>query len=159
MADPNSGPTDTFKLVFFIFMLHGLGTLMPWNMFITAKSYFEDYKFSVNYTGPTDIDYRGNFMQNMGLASQIPNVCFNWLNIFIHFGGDLTLRIVYSILCELLVLALTVVLAFLDSSDVSRKNNQISPEFNFTFLFKVARHVLLDYNVLHCIYKYGMYTN
>lgn len=31
-------PKDKYKLVFFILMLHGIGTLMPWNMFITAKS-------------------------------------------------------------------------------------------------------------------------
>lgn len=124
MADPNSGPTDKFNLVFLIFILHGLGTLMPWNMFITSKSYFEDYKFSENYTGPTDTDYRGNFMQNLGLASQIPNVCFSWFNIFIHFGGELSLRIVYSILCELVVLIISVVLAFLDSSDVSIRKTQ-----------------------------------
>lgn len=34
-------PKDKFKLVFLIFLLHGLGTLMPWNMFITAKSVSE----------------------------------------------------------------------------------------------------------------------
>ena len=27
-----------YKMVFFIFLIHGVGILMPWNMFITAKS-------------------------------------------------------------------------------------------------------------------------
>jgi solute carrier family 29 (equilibrative nucleoside transporter), member 1/2/3 len=31
-------PTDKYKLVFFTLIIHGIGTLMPWNMFITAKS-------------------------------------------------------------------------------------------------------------------------
>jgi solute carrier family 29 (equilibrative nucleoside transporter), member 1/2/3 len=31
-------PTDKYRLVFFILVIHGIGTLMPWNMFITAKS-------------------------------------------------------------------------------------------------------------------------
>jgi len=31
-------PTDKYKLVFVTLMIHGIGTLMPWNMFITAKS-------------------------------------------------------------------------------------------------------------------------
>lgn len=31
-------PKDKMRIVFFIFLIHGLGTLMPWNMFITAKS-------------------------------------------------------------------------------------------------------------------------
>ncbi|XP_017860133.1 PREDICTED: equilibrative nucleoside transporter 1 [Drosophila arizonae] len=108
-------PVDKYKLVFFIFMLHGLGTLMPWNMFITAKSYFEDFKLGENYTIKTEVNYRGNFMQNIGFASQIPNVLFNWINIFINFGGDLTTRIVYSILLEIVILIITVVLAMLDS--------------------------------------------
>ncbi|KAH8255412.1 hypothetical protein KR038_002599 [Drosophila bunnanda] len=109
-------PKDKYLIVFFIFMLHGLGTLMPWNMFITAKSYFEDFKFGANNTVPTEINYRTNFMQNMGFASQIPNVLFNWLNIFVAFGGDLTSRIVYSIIIEMVILLVTIVLAMLDSS-------------------------------------------
>ncbi|XP_030561323.1 equilibrative nucleoside transporter 1 [Drosophila novamexicana] len=110
-------PEDKYKLVFFIFVLHGLGTLMPWNMFITAKSYFEDFKLGENYTVKSEVNYRGNFMQNMGFASQIPNVLFNWLNIFMNFGGDLTKRIVFSILFELVILIITVVLAMVDSSE------------------------------------------
>lgn len=31
-------PRDKFNIIFFILLLHGIGTLMPWNMFITAKS-------------------------------------------------------------------------------------------------------------------------
>jgi len=114
-------PVDKYKIVFFIFVLHGLGTLMPWNMFITAKSYFEDFKLSENNTVRTEANYRGNFMQNMGFASQIPNVLFNWINIFMNFGGDLTTRIVYSIIIEIVILIITVVLAMLDSFEVSTK--------------------------------------
>lgn len=32
-----SPPRDRFNLVFFVLLLHGIGTLTPWNMFITAK--------------------------------------------------------------------------------------------------------------------------
>lgn len=31
-------PRDKLRLVFLTLMIHGVGTLMPWNMFITAKS-------------------------------------------------------------------------------------------------------------------------
>ncbi|EDW37152.1 GL25678 [Drosophila persimilis] len=109
-------PKDRYKIVFFIFMLHGLGTLMPWNMFITAKSYFEDFKLGANNTVPTEVNYRSTFMQNMGFASQIPNLLFNWLNIFVNFGGNLTSRIVYSIIFEVVILLVTIVLAMMDSS-------------------------------------------
>lgn len=33
-----SPPRDRWNLIFMILLLHGIGTLMPWNMFITAKS-------------------------------------------------------------------------------------------------------------------------
>lgn len=31
-------PADRYNLVYLTFLLHGIGVLMPWNMFITAKS-------------------------------------------------------------------------------------------------------------------------
>lgn len=31
-------PRDRLNLILLTFVLHGIGTLMPWNMFITAKS-------------------------------------------------------------------------------------------------------------------------
>lgn len=31
-------PYDKYNLIFMTLLLHGVGTLMPWNMFITAKS-------------------------------------------------------------------------------------------------------------------------
>ncbi|XP_065371053.1 equilibrative nucleoside transporter 1 [Calliphora vicina] len=109
-------PKDKMRIVFFIFLIHGLGTLMPWNMFITAKSYFVDFKL-VSNEGNTSSAYANNFMQYIGFASQIPNLIFNWLNIFVHLGGDLTKRIVYSILFELVIFIITVLLAILDSSN------------------------------------------
>lgn len=30
-------PLDRYHIVYFIFILHGIGTLMPWNMFINAN--------------------------------------------------------------------------------------------------------------------------
>lgn len=30
-------PHDRFNIIFFILLIHGVGTLTPWNMFINAK--------------------------------------------------------------------------------------------------------------------------
>uniref|UniRef100_A0A8D8B0X4 Equilibrative nucleoside transporter 3 n=1 Tax=Culex pipiens TaxID=7175 RepID=A0A8D8B0X4_CULPI len=109
-------PNDKLMLVFLTLMIHGVGTLMPWNMFITAKSYFVDYKLSQNYTS-VESEYGTYFLSYVGFASQIPNLLFNWLNIFMNLGGNLTKRIVYSILIEVIVFVVTVVLAMIDSSD------------------------------------------
>lgn len=37
-------PRDRLNIVYLILLLHGVGTLMPWNMFITAKSVSERYE-------------------------------------------------------------------------------------------------------------------
>ncbi|XKL62929.1 hypothetical protein PGB90_002762 [Kerria lacca] len=78
-------PKDRFLLVYFIILIHGIGILMPWNMFINAKSYFEDYKLSQNYTNMDTSFYVDNFMTFLGIFSQFPNVLFAWLNIFVKF--------------------------------------------------------------------------
>ncbi|XP_046667312.1 equilibrative nucleoside transporter 1 [Homalodisca vitripennis] len=108
-------PHDRLKLVYLTLMLHGIGTLMPWNMFITAKDYFVEYKLSQNYTG-LESDYVTNFMPFIGFASQVPNLIFNWLNIFLQLGGNLTTRIVWTLLVEVIVFVVTVILAMGDSS-------------------------------------------
>lgn len=86
-------PSDRYKMIFFILVLHGIGTLTPWNMFITASEYFEKYKLGggdLNVTNATltadQLWYAKNFMSYIGFASQIPNVLFNWLNIFVNLG-------------------------------------------------------------------------
>ncbi|KAG4075671.1 hypothetical protein HA402_003496 [Bradysia odoriphaga] len=109
-------PHDRYRLIFFTLLLHGVGTLTPWNMFITAKEYFVKYKLGEEYTGESS-EYSNNFLPYIGLASQIPNVFFNWINIFVNLGGNLTPRIVLSILVEVFVFIVTVALAMADSSD------------------------------------------
>lgn len=79
-------PSDRFKLIFLILVLHGIGTLTPWNMFITAKDYFVNYKLSESYTGQNSTVLAASFMPYIGFASQIPNVLFNWMNIFVNLG-------------------------------------------------------------------------
>jgi equilibrative nucleoside transporter 1/2/3 len=110
-------PRDKFLIVYFIILIHGMGTLMPWNMFITAKDYFELYKLSENYTHSDTTYYVSHFMQFMTIFSQLPNLIFNWLNIFMNFGGSLTTRIMYSIIIEVLVFIATEVLVLVDSSE------------------------------------------
>ncbi|XP_013784945.1 equilibrative nucleoside transporter 1-like isoform X2 [Limulus polyphemus] len=110
-------PRDRLNLVYIILMLHGVGTLMPWNMFITAKPYFVDLKLSVSQNDTRAAEYRDNFLSYLGVAAQVPNVFFNGLNLFLHIGGGkLTKRITISIIVAILVFILTVILAVLDTS-------------------------------------------
>lgn len=41
-------PRDKLNIIFFILLLHGIGTLMPWNMFINAKSVSLGFKLTQN---------------------------------------------------------------------------------------------------------------
>ncbi|XP_063932101.1 equilibrative nucleoside transporter 1 [Zophobas morio] len=108
-------PPDRYNLVYLTFLIHGIGVLMPWNMFITADKYFTEHKLSKEYTGESS-PYVTNFMQYLTFAAQVPNVFFNWLNIFIQIGGNLTTRIVWSISIEVVVFIVTVILAMIDTS-------------------------------------------
>lgn len=46
--DAANPPVDHYNLVQIILLIHGVGTLMPWNMFINAEGYFRNYKLSPN---------------------------------------------------------------------------------------------------------------
>ena len=40
MEPGSGGPEDKFKMVYIIFYWLGIGTLLPWNMFISVSPYF-----------------------------------------------------------------------------------------------------------------------
>ncbi|CAH2245707.1 jg4858 [Pararge aegeria aegeria] len=73
-------PKDKWNLIYLTLLLHGLGTLTAWNMFITAKDYFVKYKL-VNTP-----QYADDFMTYIGWACQVPNLLFSWTNIFVKIG-------------------------------------------------------------------------
>lgn len=115
---PEEEPRDRLKLVYIILMLHGIGTLMPWNMFITANDYFVKFKLNVSEVDTRAKEYQDNFLSYLGLASQLPNVLFNGINLFVQIGGgNLTKRIVISLTVAIIIFILTVILAMLDSSE------------------------------------------
>ncbi|KAL4231708.1 Nucleoside transmembrane transporter [Mactra antiquata] len=112
-------PRDRYKMVFFIFLTHGVGILMPWNMFITAKSYFEDYKLNT----PTSYDatYRTEFMFYLGIVSQVSNAVISCINTFFQFGGQAsTRRIAIALFSMVIIFIVTVILAMVDTSDIPK---------------------------------------
>ncbi|KAL3863816.1 hypothetical protein ACJMK2_005546 [Sinanodonta woodiana] len=108
-------PLDRYRMVFIIMVIHGMGVLMPWNMFITAKSYFENYKLDTPIS--RNASYRLEFLFYLGIASQVSNVVISALNTFVQFGAQAsTRRIAMAIFIIVIVFILTVVLAIVDSS-------------------------------------------
>ncbi|CAH1641463.1 unnamed protein product [Spodoptera littoralis] len=106
-----AAPKDKWHLIFLTLMLHGLGTLTAWNMFITAKDYFVKYKLA---SAPA---YSEHYLAYVGWASQIPNLVFSWVNVFLTSKGDLTSRIVWSLIMEVLIFVFTIILAMMDTTN------------------------------------------
>lgn len=118
---PKSKPVDRYNIILLIFMIHGIGTLTPWNAFITADGYFRNYKLANNTNPVIEAELKEikkNFLSYLGLAAQIPNVLFNGLNIIVNLGsGNLRSRVNISLAIEAIVFIITIVLAAVDSSD------------------------------------------
>ncbi|XP_046369024.1 equilibrative nucleoside transporter 1-like [Haliotis rufescens] len=110
-------PSDRFFLVYIIMVIHGIGILMPWNMFINAKDYFENFKLNSTETSNDRVaEYSKNFMSYVGIFSQVPNVLMSAFNLFCQCGsGSPSLRIVLSLLIMVCVFIVTVVLAMIDT--------------------------------------------
>lgn len=126
-SSPVEEPVDKYNFVYTVLFIHGIGTLLPWNMFITANDYFINKLTVVNSTNETGVDggevelvpsvYRDNFLTWVGIASKFPNVIIQLINFIV--GGKsraLTNRILISILLEAAIFALTTGLAIADSS-------------------------------------------
>ncbi|XP_039696742.1 equilibrative nucleoside transporter 2 isoform X1 [Pteropus medius] len=115
-------PQDSYHLVGISFFILGLGTLLPWNFFITAIPYFQGRlegansttgTLYTNHTGPTDTF---NFNNWVTLLSQLPLLLFTLLNSFLYQCIPETVRILGSLLVILLLFALTAVLVKVDMS-------------------------------------------
>ncbi|XP_021007548.1 equilibrative nucleoside transporter 2 [Mus caroli] len=121
MARGNA-PRDSYHLVGISFFILGLGTLLPWNFFITAIPYFQGRlagtnssaeTLGTNHTSPTDTF---NFNNWVTLLSQLPLLLFTLLNSFLYQCIPESVRILGSLLAILLLFALTAALVKVDLS-------------------------------------------
>ncbi|XP_069750245.1 equilibrative nucleoside transporter 2-like isoform X2 [Narcine bancroftii] len=111
--DLKTSPEDKFLFVQIIFFFLGLGTLLPWNFFITALPYFEgrlslNVSTSQNSTGPDrDHWHFGNWMT---LLSMLPLLLFTCLNSFLYPRVSEKLRIAGSLFAILFLFLVTVIM-------------------------------------------------
>ncbi|KAM8860286.1 equilibrative nucleoside transporter 3 [Spinachia spinachia] len=127
-------PDDSYCLVYIIFFLMGIGSLLPWNFFITAKHYWL-YKLS-NSTdqggGEEQRSDLGDYFESyLAIASTVPSVLCLVLNYVLVNRLSSNVRIVTSLVVILLVFAVTTVLVKVDVSDCRT-------EFFFSTLASVA---------------------
>ena len=69
-----------FKLVYLIVLIHGVGILLPWNMFITASEYFtSNFNAEVD---PAGANYALYFISSLGVAGTLPNLIVQAINFY-----------------------------------------------------------------------------
>lgn len=108
---PQNEPSDPYFMVYFVFYLLGMGTLLPWNFFISVSSFW-NYKFrDVTNTSnlwesetPDHMVKSGHqtklqeeFTSYLAIASNIPNAMFVILNALIGQNIQLKYRIFISL--------------------------------------------------------------
>ncbi|KAK2874652.1 hypothetical protein QQF64_003399 [Cirrhinus molitorella] len=116
-------PKDKYNGVWLIFFMLGLGTLLPWNFFMTATMYFtsrladplSEANFSANATveGSRSV-LQSKFNNVMTLCAMVPLLVFNFLNSVLHQRIPQKIRIAGSLTAILLVFLLTAILVKVD---------------------------------------------
>ncbi|XP_054678734.1 heat shock protein HSP 90-beta isoform X2 [Grus americana] len=114
------GPQDRYKGVWLIFFILGLGTLLPWNFFMTAREYFisrladpEETSHFLNETGGAALppSYLQSMFDNfMTLCAMVPLLIFTCLNSFIHQRIPQQVRISGSLVAIGLVFLVTAIM-------------------------------------------------
>ncbi|XP_020012755.1 equilibrative nucleoside transporter 1 isoform X2 [Castor canadensis] len=123
-------PQDRYKAVWFIFFMLGLGTLLPWNFFMTATAYFtnrldlshnvslvtaelsKDIQASATPAAPSSgrNSLTAIFNNVMTLCAMLPLLLFTCLNSFLHQRIPQSVRILGSLVSILLLFLVTAVL-------------------------------------------------
>ncbi|KAL3050542.1 hypothetical protein OYC64_012551 [Pagothenia borchgrevinki] len=121
-----NAPRDKYNAVWIIFFILGLGTLLPWNFFMTATMYFTSRlkdapsdlpSTQTNETladGDTRSVLESKFNNVMTLCAMVPLLIFTCLNSFLHQRIPQKLRIIGSLAVILVVFLLTAVLVKID---------------------------------------------
>lgn len=121
-----NAPRDRYNAVWIIFFILGLGTLLPWNFFMTATLYFTkrlaETNGEVNQTANgTEIRsvLQSKFNNVMTLCAMVPLLIFTCLNSFIHQRIPQKLRISGSLSVILVVFLITAVLVKVEMEPLS----------------------------------------
>uniref|UniRef100_A0A8C9YNJ6 Solute carrier family 29 member 1a n=1 Tax=Sander lucioperca TaxID=283035 RepID=A0A8C9YNJ6_SANLU len=122
-----NAPRDKYNAVWIIFFILGLGTLLPWNFFMTATMYFTSrlkdpptdlpFNQTANETlegGDTRNVLESKFNNVMTLCAMVPLLIFTCLNSFLHQRIPQKFRISGSLVVILVVFLLTAVLVKVD---------------------------------------------
>ncbi|KFV05948.1 Equilibrative nucleoside transporter 3, partial [Tauraco erythrolophus] len=110
-------PSDRLHGAYLIFFLLGIGSLLPWNFFITAKHYWM-YKLQncSDQAGPAASDLRDYFESYISIASTVPTVLCLIGNVLLVNKVPASVRILSSLFVMLAVFLVITVLVKVDTS-------------------------------------------
>ncbi|XP_071834915.1 equilibrative nucleoside transporter 1-like isoform X2 [Apostichopus japonicus] len=135
-------PIDKWMLAFIIFALHGVGTLLPWNCFITAEAYFTEHKFG-NLSD--DVQYKDKFIAYLGLCGFLPNLTFLAIALFFPPKSNRVMTFL-GLIVMMLLFVLTTILAVVDTSDWPGA------------FFAITMATIVIFNGAGAIYQSGMFA-
>ena len=109
----NGDISDWFNMAYIILYLQGVGSLLPWNFFITARGYFEE-KFK------SEPDLTNSFESAFSVAAMIPNVLALLINVFLTKQVNRNLRMITCLLLTLLCFIATASFVKIDTTSWTR---------------------------------------
>nr|XP_046236867.1 equilibrative nucleoside transporter 2 [Scatophagus argus] len=111
MKGRTDAPQDWCCLVGTVFFILGLGTLLPWNFFMTASLYFQGRLNTTELINGSAVVRKEYYFNNwMTLLSQLPLLLFTLLNSFLYQRISEAIRIAGSLVFILLLFILTAAL-------------------------------------------------
>ncbi|KAF6038836.1 SLC29A1 [Bugula neritina] len=120
---PEVAPPDRFKFVYLIFYLLGVGTLLPWNMFITAKDYFMYQLRNVsipaaNYTADVDdTPLQLSYESAVAISNMVANLVIQILNTGLAGRVSVKTRLVGSMAAMIGMFIITLVFTKLNVAE------------------------------------------
>ncbi|CAF4846568.1 unnamed protein product [Pieris macdunnoughi] len=121
ILDSESEPLDRYRLVYFLFYLFGITSLVPWNFLITANDYWM-YKFRdvepnnlTMYVRKTQ--FQAEFTSYLNVATAIPNLVFLILNSLYGHLVSVRSRLLGSLIVVTLSFIVTTSLVLVDTDE------------------------------------------
>ncbi|KAJ8366117.1 hypothetical protein SKAU_G00149480 [Synaphobranchus kaupii] len=126
-------PRDKFNAVWLIFFILGLGTLLPWNFFMTATVYFTSRlkddpqeEIRANFTGndtkeavSTRSVLEAKFSNVMTVCAMVPLLVFSCFNSVLHQRIPQAVRVMGSLGCILGLFLLTAIFVKIEMSPLT----------------------------------------
>ncbi|XP_012881117.1 PREDICTED: equilibrative nucleoside transporter 3 isoform X3 [Dipodomys ordii] len=117
-------PEDHFNGTYLIFFSLGIGSLLPWNFFITAKEYWA-FKFrnSSSLTSGKDLedsDILNYFESYLAIASTVPSLLCLMANFLLVNRAPVHVRVLTSLTIMLAVFMVMIALVKVDTSSWTR---------------------------------------